>query len=52
MWLDGEKQIITKSAMVFAPAGMAHCPLIINRVDRPIFHFTVVTSNRYIKDEK
>jgi hypothetical protein len=52
IWLEDEKHIITKSAMVFVPAGMKHCPLIINRVDRPIFHFTVVTSKRYVKDEK
>jgi hypothetical protein len=38
--------------MLFIPAGMKHCPLIIKRADRPIFHFTVVTGGQYIKDEK
>ncbi len=52
IWLEGEKQIITKSAMIFVPAGMSHCPLILRRVDRPIFHFTVVKAPRYIKDER
>ncbi len=52
MWIQGEKQIITKSAMLFIPAGMRHCPLILKRVDRPIFHFTVVLSGWYVKDEK
>ena len=52
IWLEDEKQIITKSAMIFVPAGMTHCPLILRRVDRPIFHFTVVPSGLYIKDEK
>jgi quercetin dioxygenase-like cupin family protein len=52
IWIEGEKQIITKSAMIFVPAGMSHCPLILRRVDRPIFHFTVVTAPRYIKQEK
>ncbi len=52
IWLEGEKQIITKSAMIFIPAGMRHCPLILRRVDRPIFHFTVVTAPHYVKDEK
>jgi hypothetical protein len=51
MWLEDEKHIITKSAMLFVPAGMKHCPLILKRVDRPIFHFTVVPGGRYIKDE-
>jgi mannose-6-phosphate isomerase-like protein (cupin superfamily) len=52
IWLEGEKQIITKSCMIFVPAGMVHCPLILRRVDRPIFHFTTVTGGQYIKDEK
>ncbi|MGD0779395.1 MAG: hypothetical protein ABR954_01245 [Dehalococcoidales bacterium] len=52
IWLEGEKQIINKSAMIFVPAGMRHCPLILRRVDRPIFHFTVVIAPRYVKHEK
>lgn len=46
-WLEDEKFLITKSAMVFIPAGMNHCPLIIRRADRPIFHFSVVTGSTY-----
>jgi mannose-6-phosphate isomerase-like protein (cupin superfamily) len=52
IWLEDEKQVINKSAMLFVPAGMKHCPLVLNRVDRPIFHFTVVIAGQYIKDEK
>ena len=52
IWLEDEKQIITRSAMLFVPAGMKHCPLILRRVDRPIFHFTTVTGGQYIKEEK
>jgi len=52
IWLEDEKHIITRTAMLFVPAGMKHCPLILRRVDRPIFHFTTVTGGRYIKDEK
>jgi hypothetical protein len=52
IWLEDEKHIITKSALLFVPAGMKHCPLILKRVDRPIFHFTTVPHGRYIKDEK
>ncbi|OGO41630.1 MAG: hypothetical protein A2137_00180 [Chloroflexi bacterium RBG_16_58_8] len=51
IWLEDEKQIITKSAMIFVPAGMKHCPLVLRRVGRPIFHFTVVISGQYIKNE-
>jgi hypothetical protein len=51
IWLEDEKHIITRTAMLFVPAGMKHCPLVIRRVDRPIFHFTTVTGGRYLKDE-
>jgi hypothetical protein len=46
-WMEDEKFIINKSCMIFVPAGIKHCPLILKRVDRPIFHFTVVTSPLY-----
>jgi hypothetical protein len=46
-WLEDEKFLITKSAMIFIPAKMNHCPLIIRRAERPIFHFSVVTSGTY-----
>ncbi len=40
LWLEDEKHIITKSCIVFIPAGLQHCPLQFHRVDRPVFHFT------------
>ncbi|MBN2240070.1 MAG: hypothetical protein JW712_09875 [Dehalococcoidales bacterium] len=51
IWLGDEKYVITKSAMIFVPAGLKHCPLILRRVDRPIFHFTTVPGKRYVKEE-
>jgi mannose-6-phosphate isomerase-like protein (cupin superfamily) len=48
MWLEGEKHLITQSALVYIPAGMNHCPLNLNRIDRPVFHFSVVTAGEYI----
>jgi quercetin dioxygenase-like cupin family protein len=47
MWLEDQQFILTRSTMLFAPAGMNHCPLIIRRADRPIFHFSVVTGGTY-----
>ena len=47
IWLEDEKHVITKSALIFVPAGMKHCPLVINRVDRPIFEFTVGPGTMY-----
>jgi mannose-6-phosphate isomerase-like protein (cupin superfamily) len=51
LWLEDEKQTITSTAMVFIPAGMNHCPLLIKRVDRPIFHFSTVTSGSYVQQK-
>ena len=31
----------------FLPAGMPHGPLFILKVDKPIFHYSVVTSREY-----
>ena len=46
-WVGGEQHILTKSTMVFLPPNVPHCPLIINRVDRPIFNYSVVMNAIY-----
>ena len=46
-WLEDEQYFLTKTSMVFVPGGMSHCPLVLKRVDRPIFHFTTVNGGRY-----
>jgi hypothetical protein len=46
-WLEDEQYFLTKTCMIFVPAGMKHCPLILKRVDRPIFHFTTVNGGQY-----
>ena len=46
-WLEDEKFMITRTAMIFVPPGMKHCPMIIRRVDRPVFHFSVLTGGTY-----
>jgi hypothetical protein len=51
IWMEDEKHVITSSVMIFVPAGMKHCPLIVKRVDRPIFHFTAVQGKQYIKEQ-
>lgn len=51
IWLEDERHVITSSALIFVPAGMKHCPLVLTRVDRPIFHFTTVTGHKYVKIE-
>lgn len=50
LFINGEPHILTKSSMVFLPPDVPHCPLYVNRVDRPIFHFSVVMNNLYTFD--
>jgi hypothetical protein len=38
---------MTRNFLAFIPAGMKHSPLIVRRVDRPIFHFVVGTGKEY-----
>ncbi len=46
-WIEDEQFILTRSTMVFAPRGVKHCPLVVRRIDRPIFHFTTVNGGQY-----
>jgi hypothetical protein len=51
-WMEDEKYTITKSCMIFIPANIKHCPLMLKRIDKPIFHFSVVTSAAYTQISK
>ncbi|HTY81621.1 MAG TPA: hypothetical protein VMB24_02460, partial [Dehalococcoidales bacterium] len=48
-WMEDEKHILTESFLVYIPAGMKHCPLKINRIDRPMFHLGASPSHDYTK---
>jgi hypothetical protein len=37
-WIEDEKHLLTESFLVYIPAGTKHCPLKINRIERPMFH--------------
>ncbi len=47
LWVDGKQNILDKSFIAFIPAGTAHCPLVIRKVDKPIFHFTAGIGKKY-----
>jgi hypothetical protein len=47
LWLEDEKHIITKTSLVFIPAGLKHCPLIFLKADRPVFHYTTGPGKMY-----
>ena len=46
-WIEGEKHILTKSSLIFIPAGVSHLPLYVNRADRPILHFSMLMDSAY-----
>jgi hypothetical protein len=38
VWIDGKKNILTKSSLIFVPAGVPLGPVIINKMAHPIFY--------------
>lgn len=47
LWLDGEKHILTKSCVVYLPKGLVHCPMVVRKVNSPIFHFATLPVGTY-----
>jgi hypothetical protein len=47
LWLGDEKHIITKTALVFIPAGLKHAPLVFLEVQKPVFHYTTGPAKMY-----
>jgi hypothetical protein len=47
LYLGGEKHVITKTSMVFCPAGLEHCPVYFRRVDSPIWFLATGPEKQY-----
>lgn len=45
--IEGEPHLLTRSTMIFVPAGLRHNPMRILEVNRPIFHFSIVMKDKY-----
>jgi len=45
--INGEAHRLTRTTMIWVPAGATHNPMRILEVDRPIFHFSVVQNPTY-----
>jgi hypothetical protein len=39
--MDGDKYTISKSALIYIPAGLKHCPLAFNNIRKPVLCFTI-----------
>ncbi len=48
-WMGDEKHIITKTCLIFIPKGVKHCPIVLKRIDTPIFMFEAGNSTSYEK---
>ena len=48
-WIENEKHVITESCVIFIPKRTMHCPLWINKVVSPIFHYAVLPRSTYVK---
>jgi hypothetical protein len=48
-WMGDEKHIITKSCLIFIPRGAKHCPVVLKRIDTPIFMFEAGNNVSYEK---
>lgn len=49
LWLENEQYFITKSALVFVPAGMNHLPLYFRKVGSPVLFFTSGNGTSYTR---
>lgn len=48
--IEGEPHLLTKSTMIYIPAGLRHNPMRILKVTRPIFHCSIVMTEKYNGD--
>ncbi|MCX7911675.1 MAG: hypothetical protein N2506_01730 [Dehalococcoidales bacterium] len=47
LWLDGNRETITRSVLVFVPAGVVHGPILFSRISRPVFFITIAMTGKY-----
>ncbi len=47
IWLDDDKHVITKTSLIFLPPGTRHCPIVFNRIERPVFLVTIAPTDVY-----
>jgi mannose-6-phosphate isomerase-like protein (cupin superfamily) len=40
LWIENDKLVLTKTSIVFVPAGTAHGYLEVKKVKKPLFHYT------------
>jgi len=48
-WLDGEPYTLNRTCFIFIPRGVKHCPIVLKRIDTPIFMFEAGNNTVYEK---
>lgn len=49
IWLDDKEEVLTNSSLIFVRAGTKHCPILLSRIDRPIFLITMAPNATYTR---
>jgi hypothetical protein len=47
LWLEDERKVLTKSCLIFIPAGIVHGPVRFDRIEKPIFSVTIAPTGKY-----
>jgi hypothetical protein len=47
IWLDGNKETITRNHLIFVPAGVVHGPILFSKITRPVFFITIAMTGKY-----
>lgn len=51
IWLDGQEEVLTRSCLIYVPAGVKHCPIYFKQIDKPIFWAIIAPSKRYSRKD-
>jgi hypothetical protein len=47
VWVDGNKETLTRNSLVFVPAGVAHGPFLFSKITRPVFFIMIAMVGKY-----
>ena len=49
--LDGNKEVLTRNALVFVPAGVIHGSILFSKIIRPVFFITIAMIGKYSRTD-
>jgi mannose-6-phosphate isomerase-like protein (cupin superfamily) len=47
VWLDGHKETITQSRLIFIPAGVVHGPFLFSKINHPVLFLVIAMNGQY-----